>query len=107
MIATASISQFSNFGLQHIFKMTSLAVGPLKKNLKEEKASLKKDEDLEVVAFETEVLYERIEELETELQRYKQMIERIKHILTSQDDVRVQIEHILKPNLKRNIEIID
>lgn len=87
--------------------MTSLAVGPLKKNLKEEKASLKKDEDLEVVAFETEVLYERIEELETELQRYKQMIERIKHILTSQDDVRVQIEHILKPNLKRNIEIID
>lgn len=107
MIATASISQFSNFGLQHIFKMTSLAVGPLKKNLKEEKASLKKDEDLEVVAFETEVLYERIEELETELQRYKRMIERIKRILTSKCDVRVEIEHILKPNLKRNIEIID
>ena len=87
--------------------MTSLAVGPLKKNLKEEKAPLKKDEDLEVVAFETEVLYERIEELETELQRYKQMIERITYILTSKDDVRVQIQNILKPNLKRNIEIID
>ena len=87
--------------------MTSLAVGPLKKNLKEEKAPLKKDEDLEVVAFETEVLYERIEELETELQRYKQMIERIKYILTSKDDVRVQIQNILKPNLKRNVEIIN
>ena len=107
MIATACISQFSNFGLQHIFKMTSLAVGPILKNLKEEKASLKK-EDLEIVAFETEVLYERIEELETELQRYKFMIERIKHILRGKDDVRVQIQNILKPpNLKRNVEIIN
>ena len=87
--------------------MSSLAVGPVVKNLKQEKASLK-DDDLEIVAFETEVLYERIEELETELEKYKHLIERIKHILKGKDDVRVEIQNILKPpNLKRNVEIID
>ena len=74
------------------------------KNLKQE--SSLKDDDLEIVAFETEV--HEIEELETELEKYKHLIERIKHILKGKDDVRVEIQNILKPpNLKRNVEIID
>jgi len=91
--------------------MTSLVVGPIIQK-KEEKAALKKglpeeSEQAELVAFETEVLYERIEELETELRRYKHMFKRIEHAL-NKEDVRVIIQNILKPqNLKCIIEVVD
>ena len=79
---------------------------------KGKKAALKKglpeeSEQAELVAFETEVLYERIEELETELRRYKHMFKRIEHAL-NKEDVRVIIQNILKPqNLKCIIEVVD
>ncbi|MAD25876.1 MAG: hypothetical protein CMO44_17075 [Verrucomicrobiales bacterium] len=95
--------------------MSSLVVGPAPPKQKEEKALLKKGDvpeykNPELVEFETEVLYERIEELETELQQYKYMIERIKHAILGEGkgDVRVIIQNILKQqNLKRNIEVVD
>ena len=95
--------------------MSSLVVGPAPAKRKEEKAPLKKgdtpeEEKLELVAFETEVLYERIEELEVEVERYKRIIERAKHAIVSEGkgDVRVIIQNILKPqNLKCNIEVVD
>ena len=95
--------------------MSSLVVGPVPTKRKEEKAPLKKgqpeeSEQAELVAFETEVLYERIEELEVEVERYKRIIERIKHAILSEGkgDVRVIIQNILKPqNLKCIIEVVD
>ena len=95
--------------------MSSLVVGPTPQKQKQEKALLKKGDvseykNPELVEFETEVLYERIEELETELQQYKHMIERIKHAIVSKGkgDVRVIIQNILEvQNLKRNIEVVD
>jgi len=94
--------------------MSSLVVGPAPAKRKEEKAPLKKgseeSEQAELVAFETEVLYERIEELEVEVERYKRIIERVKHAIVSEGkgDVRVIIQNILKPqNLKCIIEVVD
>lgn len=95
--------------------MSSLVVGPTPQKQNEEKALLKKGDvpeykNLELVEFETEVLYERIEELETQVQQYKHMIERIKHAIVSEGkgDVRVIIKNILEvQNLKRNIEVVD
>jgi hypothetical protein len=79
--------------------MTSLALGPTKSKpdaaLKQD--ANQKDEAMELVAFETEVLYERIEELECEVKKYQHLLQRIKYAVDSDENVKEKVVHILNP----------
>ena len=99
--------------------MTSLALGPTKSKqdaalkqdsaLKQDAAPKQEAEAMELVAFETEVLYERIEELESEVKKYQHLLQRIKYAVDSDENVKEKIVHILNPpKLKTyNITTID
>lgn len=93
--------------------MSSLVVGSPPKNLKREKAALKKGDvpeykHPEMVAFETEVLYERIEELEEEITEYQEQLKRIQHAILSEGNVREKVQYILTvQNFKNKVKVVD
>ena len=93
--------------------MSSLVVGSPPKNLKTEKAALKKGDvreykHPEMVAFETEVLYERIEELEEEITEYQEQLKRIQHAILSEGNVREKVQYILTvQNFKNKVKVVD
>ena len=70
--------------------MTSLAVGPLKP-----KSPAKMKDDMEFVEFEVEVLYERIEELETREKKLKSVLKRIRHLAEHSTDLQEMRKRIL------------
>ena len=93
--------------------MSSLVVGSPPKNLKHEKAALKKGDvpeykHPEMVAFETEVLYERIEELEDEIKEYQEQLKQIQYAILSEGNAREKVQHILTvQNFKSKLKIVD
>ena len=91
--------------------MTSLALGPTKSkpDAAPKQDANQKDEAMELVAFETEVLYERIEELECEVKKYQHLLQRIKYAVASDENVKEKVVHILNPpKLKTyNVTTID